>query len=161
MPAQQFGYHLINLVFHLINTLLVFFFIQKLTPLALARARGGFLIAFTTSLLFGIHPLHVESVAWVSERKDVLYGFFFLWALYLYAGTFSIAAQGAESKFPVFRMGVLLLLFMLSLLSKAQAVVLPVVFFAIDFLLGRKVTKKLFLKKSHSLLLHLCLGCWQ
>src|SRR5215204_2035572 len=57
-----------NLFFHLFNILLVFIFTWKLT--------GQPVVSFISSLLFGIHPLHVESVAWASERKDVLYCFF-------------------------------------------------------------------------------------
>ncbi|MFZ4396994.1 MAG: tetratricopeptide repeat protein [Kiritimatiellia bacterium] len=71
------GAHLVNLAFHLINTLLVFLLLRALTgrlwPSALVAA------------LFGIHPLHVESVAWVSERKDVLSAFFGLATLLAYA----------------------------------------------------------------------------
>ena len=73
---NPFGYHLMNLLFHLLGTLFVFLIIKKLS--------GNDLVALITSLLFGIHPLHVESVTWIAERKDVLYGFYFLWALYLY-----------------------------------------------------------------------------
>jgi predicted PurR-regulated permease PerM len=61
-------YHTTNLVLHLLNTLLVFIFIWLLSKQQW--------VAFITALLFGIHPMHVESVAWVSERKDVLYSFF-------------------------------------------------------------------------------------
>ncbi|HEY5771158.1 MAG TPA: hypothetical protein VIS75_00970 [Chitinophagaceae bacterium] len=65
-----------NLLFHLFNVLLVFIFVRKLT--------GKPAISFISSLLFGLHPLHVESVAWASERKDVLYCFFFLLSLIVY-----------------------------------------------------------------------------
>ena len=68
---DAWSYHLLNLVLHLVNCFLVY-------RLALLLSRNNSLIAFVTSLLFGIHPMHVESVAWVSERKDVLYTLFFL-----------------------------------------------------------------------------------
>ena len=58
-------YHTTNIILHLINTLLVFLFIRLL-------ARSN-IIAFITALLFAIHTMHVESVAWVAERKDLLY----------------------------------------------------------------------------------------
>ena len=64
------GYHLTNLILHLLNSLLVLYLIYLLS--------GNIGVSFITAILFGIHPLHVESVAWVSERKDVLYSFFFL-----------------------------------------------------------------------------------
>ena len=153
---HPFGYHLMNLLFHLLGTLFVFLIIKKLS--------GNDLVAFITSLLFGIHPLHVESVAWIAERKDVLYGFYFLWALYLYVcltPTLS-KGEGVGSESPPlrvgFRWGLCLLLFVLSLLSKAQAVVLPVVFFAIDFLMNRKFTKKTILEKIPFFVLAIAFG---
>lgn len=70
------GFHLTNLLLHLGSTWLVF---------AIARRLAfGRIAAATTSLLFGIHPIHVESVAWVTERKDVLAMFFLLLAMLLY-----------------------------------------------------------------------------
>ena len=73
-------HHLMNLLFHVINTLLLFMFLQRTTG---AMGRSALVAA-----LFALHPLHVESVAWVSERKDVLSTLFFmltLWAYTLYA----------------------------------------------------------------------------
>ena len=67
--TDPFMYHLTNMLFHLLNTALVLGFVYLLTK----RIN----IAVLTALLFGIHPMHVESVAWISERKDVLYTFFF------------------------------------------------------------------------------------
>ncbi len=58
------GFHTTSILIHLCNVALVFFFVQLLTSQSL--------IAFITALLFGISPMHVESVAWVAERKDVL-----------------------------------------------------------------------------------------
>ncbi|MFH1004560.1 MAG: tetratricopeptide repeat protein [Bacteroidota bacterium] len=138
------GYHLMNLIFHLLSTLLVFLIIKKISE--------NNLIAFITSLLFGIHPLHVESVAWISERKDVLYGFFFLWSLYLY-----ILHTKQEKQFGKYFL-FSLLLFICSIISKAQAVVLPVVFFAVDFLMKRKFTKKTILEKIPFFLLAIVFG---
>ena len=74
---NPWSYHLFNIIFHLLNCFLVF-------RLALLLSKENNIIAFTTALLFGIHPMHVESVAWVSERKDVLYGLFFLAGLISY-----------------------------------------------------------------------------
>src|SRR5580700_3086108 len=81
LDCQLFGLnpheaHWVNLGFHAANTLLLFFWLQDLTG---ARWRSFFLAA-----LFAVHPLHVQSVAWVSERKDVLSGFFFLMTLLSY-----------------------------------------------------------------------------
>ena len=61
-------YHATNLVLHLLNTLFVFWFVYLISKKNM--------IALITALLFGIHPMHVESVIWLPERKDVLYSFF-------------------------------------------------------------------------------------
>jgi tetratricopeptide (TPR) repeat protein len=139
-----FGYHLVNLLFHLLGTLLVFLIIKKLS--------GNDLVAFLTTLLFGIHPLHVESVTWVSERKDVLYGSFFLLALYQY-----VLHTKQEKQYSKYFL-ISLVCFVLSLLSKAQAVVLPVAFFAVDFLMNRKFSKKTILEKIPFFVLAVAFG---
>src|SRR5215470_14312460 len=74
---NAWSYHLLNVILHMGNCILVF-------RLILLLSRGSVLIAFITAILFGIHPMHVESVAWVSERKDVLYGLFFIAGLISY-----------------------------------------------------------------------------
>lgn len=73
---SPFFFHLNNLLLHVFNTLLVFFFVRRLT------AKTAW--AWLTALLFAVHPLHVESVAWVTERKDMLSAFFYLLALVFY-----------------------------------------------------------------------------
>ena len=70
------GFHATSILIHILNVILIFIFFRLLT--------GQVLVAFLTAMLFGIHPMHVESVAWVSERKDVLYTFFYLAALCTY-----------------------------------------------------------------------------
>ena len=70
------SYMVFNLLLHLANTGLVFYFILQLSS-------GKNYVAAFTALIFGIHPMHVESVAWVSERKDLLYTLFFLLSLNL------------------------------------------------------------------------------
>ncbi len=72
------GHHLTNLVFHVANSLLLFGLFKRLT--------GAFWRSALVAALFALHPLHVESVAWVSERKDVLSAFFFMLTLLAYAG---------------------------------------------------------------------------
>jgi protein O-mannosyl-transferase len=76
--GQAGGHHLTSLLWHIANTLLVFLILKRMTG---AVWRSGFVAA-----LFGLHPLHVESVAWVAERKDVLSTFFGLLAIWAYAG---------------------------------------------------------------------------
>jgi protein O-mannosyl-transferase len=82
LDVQLFGlkpgaHHITNLIFHTANTLLLFLVLRRMTG---AIGRSAFVAA-----LFALHPLHVESVAWVAERKDVLSGFFFMLTLLAYA----------------------------------------------------------------------------
>ncbi len=112
-----------NVVVHTINTLLVFKFIQKLTD-------GNKIVAFLTALVFGLHPMHVESVAWIAERKDVLYVFFFLLTCLSYLKF----RENNQSKWLI----ISLLMFIFSCLSKAMAVPLPIVLLLIDYWQGRE-----------------------
>lgn len=125
---DAFSYHLVNLFIHIANTLLVFWLIYLFT-------KGNWLISGIVALLFGIHPMHVESVAWIAERKDVLYAFFFLWALVVYYQY--IQPENSQKRKTGLYVGIILLA-LLSLLSKPAAVVLPVVMLLIDWFLGRK-----------------------
>lgn len=112
-----------NVIIHLLNTLLVFFLIYLLS-------KKKILVAFLVAALFGVHPMHVESVAWVSERKDVLYSFFFLSGLITYI--MYLRAQENKRR-QYFWLAATFLLFLLSCLSKAMAVVFPLVLILIKF----------------------------
>ncbi len=115
---QPFSYHWLNLLFHVANTALVFFLVWRLSG-------GRLWTTVVTALFFGIHPMHVESVAWISERKDVLYALFYLLALlaYLrYVGTRRMVWLGATWG-----------AFVLSVASKPAAVVLPLTLLAVDY----------------------------
>jgi protein O-mannosyl-transferase len=110
-------HHLINLLFHLFNTLLLFLVLRQMTG---ALWQSGFVAA-----LFALHPLHVESVAWISERKDLLCAFFFILALWGY---------NRYVRHPSGRRYLLvMLLFALALMSKPMAVTLPFVLLLLDF----------------------------
>lgn len=118
---QPFLYHLDNVLLHVGTTALAFFFFRALGVRGWGLALG--------TALFGIHPMRSESVAWVTERKDVLYGLFYIAALLTYWKY--VAEQ--KSKFYM-----LTLLFgLLSLFSKIQAVSLPLSMLALDWLAGR------------------------
>jgi protein O-mannosyl-transferase len=130
---NPFTYHSTSLMIHILNGLLVFIFIWLLTRQQL--------VAFITALLFAIHPMHVESVAWVSERKDVLYAFFYLGTLCIYI------LYLKKEKQNVLFYALSFFLFVLAVLSKAMAVSIPIAFFAIDFFRGRPLTKKTILEK--------------
>jgi len=111
------GHHLTNVFFHVANTVLLFLLFQKMTG---ALWRSGFVAA-----LFALHPLHVESVAWVAERKDVLFTLF--WILTLWAYSFFVKRPRLE------RYLLVLLCFILSLMSKPMAVTLPFVLLLMDY----------------------------
>lgn len=136
------GYHAVSLLLHLANTMLVFLFIRRLAD----RAE----VALVATLLFGIHPLHVESVAWVSGLKDLLYTAFFLGSCMVYL---RFSESGKKSAYLV-----ALLLFLLAMGSKAQAAPLPIVLVLIDWFRGRKVTAQTLLEKVPFLLIALVLG---
>ena len=109
-------YHATSLFLHLANTALT----MVLARLLLNSLWAAFFIA----LLFGIHPAHVESVAWAAERKDVLYAFFYLSSLIAYA----LRLSGARTYF------LSLALFICALLSKPMAVTLPLALILMDYL---------------------------
>jgi len=121
-PLKAGNFIASNIWLHLVNTVLVFVFI-------LALARDKWVVALGTAAIFALHPMHVESVAWVSERKDVLYSMFFLASCLAYL-------QWRASNAILWYI-VCLLLFVLSIMSKAMAVVLPVVLILIDYWQGR------------------------
>ena len=131
---SPFLYHLNNLILHLLNTLLVFWLILLIKP---KKYDWAAIVAF----LFALHPMHVESVAWISERKDVLYAFFFLASLisYLYYKT-----KDRKIKYLIYSF----VFFLLSCLSKSMAVTLPLVLILIDFYLEKEsLNFKLFIQK--------------
>lgn len=136
-------YHLVNVMFHLLNVWLVYKLAEKLS--------GKSITAIVTAVLFALHPMHVESVAWVSELKDVLYSGFFLLSLLAYL---RFIERGKQAKYYF----AALLFFVLSLLSKSAAVTLPVLFIAADIYKGKKINLKLLPDKIPFLLLSLLFG---
>jgi protein O-mannosyl-transferase len=111
------GHHLTNIVFHVANTILLFLFLNRVTR--------AFWRSALVAGLFALHPLHVESVAWVAERKDVLSAFFWmvtLWAYVEYAITPS-----------VWRYLAVVLVFALGLMAKPMLVTLPFVLLLLDY----------------------------
>lgn len=137
-------YHLNNVLLHLINILLVSSIVFALT----SRYRATII----TTALFALHPMRVESVVWAAERKDVLYTLFFLLSLFYYI---RYIRSGTH---PVSKYILTLFFFLLSILSKGQAVVLPMVLLLIDFWFDRKFDKKAILEKVPFFLLSLAFG---
>jgi tetratricopeptide (TPR) repeat protein len=122
VDCQVFGlragfHHLVNVLLHVANTLLLFLIFQKLTG---ARWKSAFVAA-----LFALHPLHVESVAWVAERKDVLSTLLWLLTLWAYVGY----VRKPDRK----RYLLTVLFFALGLMAKPMLVTLPFVLLLLDF----------------------------
>jgi len=144
------AYHAVNLIFHLFNCLLVFWLFYLL-------CRNNF-IAFIIALMFGIHPLHVESVAWIAERKDLLYSFFFLFSIIFYIYYKQKSSEKLiNSKIQTFYF-LSLLAFLLSLFSKPMAVSLPIILLLIDYFLYAPIKIKSFVEKIPFFILSLIFG---
>ena len=135
-------WHLTNVLFHLVCVLLAYLIGRKL--------RLNPLSAFLFSLLFAIHPLRSESVAWVTERKDVLFGAFYLLGLYQY---FNYRESKSKKT-----LAILYISFILALLAKIQAVILPVTLLLVDYYLDGRVDFKKILHKVPLFLLSLLTG---
>ncbi|HNW54705.1 MAG TPA: tetratricopeptide repeat protein, partial [Bacteroidales bacterium] len=137
-------YHITNLLLHLINVLMVFRLLRmlKLDPVPAAIA----------ALIWSIHPMRVESVAWVTERKDLLYSLFFLPSLIFYIK--SIQVKEKHHFYTLLSIS----FFLLSLLSKIQAVVLPLCLLLIDYYFERPLKFNLIVRKIPYFVLALVIG---
>ena len=134
-------WHGTNVFLHLICV----FFVFRICLLLGLRWQGALFV----TLMFGIHPMRVESVAWVTERKDVLFGAFYLAALYFYIKG-KLIGKGYHL--------IIFTLFLFSLFSKIQAVILPLSMIAIDYYMSGKLDFKAILKKAPYFLLSLIFG---
>ncbi len=121
--ANAAGHHITSLLLHLANSILLFLLLRRMTkaiwPSALAAA------------LFALHPMHVESVAWISERKDVLSTLFWLltvWAYVLYVERLKAKSRGTKAYYAAS-----LVLFALGLMAKPMLVTLPFVLLLLDY----------------------------
>ena len=120
---KPWGHHLTSVLFHAVNAMLLFVVLQRMT--------GAMWKSLLVALLFGLHPLRVESVAWVAERKDVLSTFFWmltLWAYVLYAEK----SKSRSSRSKVYY-GLALFFFVCGLMSKPMLVTLPFVLLLLDW----------------------------
>jgi tetratricopeptide (TPR) repeat protein len=139
------GHHLTSVILHVINTGIVFFLAIGLLEESQASRREGVLspvlsgrliliAAGATGLLFGLHPLHVESVAWAAEKKDLLCALFYLLSVVMYINAVKRVGHGAESgRLPLSSLLSALCFFILALLSKPMAVSLPAVLLILDW----------------------------
>lgn len=126
-------YHIHNLILHTLNSIWVFLIALKIFNINYSQHGNKSssmttpLTSFLAALLFAIHPLHVESVAWATERKDVLCGFFFLACLWTYL------IYGSGTYYSTRKWLTTLVLFILALLSKPMAITLPFILLLLDF----------------------------
>ena len=118
------GFHLVNVLLHALNALLAWLLLRRL----------GLRWAWLAAAVFALHPVHVESVAWISERKNVLSGLFFLFAI---AGYFRYEDEGGLAWY-----GASLTAFALSLLSKPVTATLPVILPLLSWARGKKFDRR-------------------
>ena len=136
------GHHLLNIIIHLVNGVLVYFL-----SLRLFRQQPYAVLAGIVMLL---HPLQVESVAWISELKNVLYASCFLSGLHAYV----LFYEGKKAK----HYALSLLLFVLSCLSKPSAVAFPLVLLVCDLILRRRIERRDLVQKIPFFLIALAFG---
>lgn len=141
--AESWAFILINILLHLLNTLLVFKLME--------RWMKGWIPAGIVALLFAIHPMHVESVVWISTRSSALYSLFYLsgllaWDKYL--------DQGLRPKHYL----IALLFAVLALFSKSMAATFPLILFVVDYMKQRKFSLRLITEKLPFFLLSVIFG---
>jgi tetratricopeptide (TPR) repeat protein len=138
-------FHITNLILHLINAILIFGFVYLLLK------RKDLLVPVVVSLLFSLSTVNVESVAWISERKNLLYSLFFFASLIAYLQYLELNLKGLYF--------LSLLFFLFSLLSKSMALSLPVTLILTDFFYQRKVLyRKVILEKLPFFFLAIAFG---
>jgi protein O-mannosyl-transferase len=135
------GYHLTNLLLHAANALACYLVSRRLFALTWNQpdSEKSWPVIFSAAfaaLFFSLHPLRVESVAWVTERRDVLSGLFYLWTIYAYLRANAEVNDRAQSRWKV----ATLILYLLSLLSKATAITFPLVLLLLDIYPLRRLT---------------------
>ncbi len=149
-------HHLVNVIFHIFNTLLLFFVFREMTGKSFQSA--------VIAILFAVHPLHVESVAWIAERKDVLSSFFWMLTLWAYIRY----VKASDIKFYL----VMHVFFALGLMSKPMLVTLPFVLMLLDYWPLKRIhsmkgddfnatgnIKKIFIEKVPLLIMSIA-SCW-
>jgi hypothetical protein len=119
---DPFGYHLSNLLIHSANVVLVFFVLRRMV--------GEFMLAFFAALVFAVHPLNVENIAWVAERKTLVSAFFVLSSLLFYLH------YRASTKRPRLSYAGSLVLYLLAVFAKGTVIGLPIILVCYEWLLG-------------------------
>lgn len=149
---QPWIYHATNLALHIVNALLVVRFFEILLSrpgTATLNSRPG-MAAMIGGLLFAVHPVHTESIAWASARKDVLMGMFFLLMFLAYVQY----VRGGEKRCLWFSIGC----YVLALLSKVSVILTPFVLLLLDWYEGRKIDRAMLLEKTPFVVLSIVFG---
>lgn len=144
VDLDPFWYHADNLLLHLFATFFVFLILSELGLGTMPSTVGA--------LLFGIHPMRVESVAWVTERKDVLMAAFYLPAIFFYIKSIKLPEKRT------YYLAMTFVLFVFALFSKIQAVALPLTMLAVDYLLRPEFKLKLVWDKAVFFLMSAVVG---
>jgi tetratricopeptide (TPR) repeat protein len=120
------AFHATNLLLHVLNSLLIYALLYLLS--------GQLSVSFVVAVLFGLHPLHVEAVAWTQGRKDLLFSLFYVAALCCY--TLFVQKKQKRSYYIL-----AFVLFVLSLFSKVTAISFPLVIFLVEFYRSKRIDK--------------------
>lgn len=140
---NAFGYHLVNILFHIFNIVLLYNWTKNTWP------TKNYLPLFVAGI-FALHPMHVESVAWISSRKDVLFFFFYFLGLLWYQKY--LTTKSLKSYL------IILLFFTFSALSKPTAVIFSIHLLLIDYLVKRTFTIRILLEKIPFILVAVAVG---
>lgn len=137
---NPFCYHFFNVLYYILSVWFLFLFTERLLYfLGSWEVEKRHIIALLTSIIFAVHPVHVEAVAWVSARKEVLLGWFFFASLYFYLRGRERQKQSLKMFFTSF------VFFVLAVLSKPSAVVLPAIVLLFEVCYRPKELKKFLL----------------
>lgn len=143
---NPFGYHLTNNLIHAANAVLFYYLSVSLLAITVKGLRENKTVlsaaAAFSALLFGLHPLRVESVAWATERSDLLSGLFYLAAIQFY-----LQAHTGKASDRLYRQAGAFLAFICALLSKSIAVSLPLALILLDFYPLKRLGRKAWLEK--------------
>ncbi len=140
---NPFYFHLFNIIFHLLNIILVFLFIKLLF--------NNINLALITAAFFAIHPLNVEVVAWISAANYILFSFFSLLSLIFYI-------KYIKTNYKIIYIVYSFVFFALAIFSKSTALMLPLLFFVIDYFEKRSIKLGVFFEKAPFLILSLASG---
>jgi tetratricopeptide (TPR) repeat protein len=169
---EPHAYYLTNVSIHVLDTCVMFFLIlfllEAMTERGYGKIEGKPWLSALGALMYGVHPMHVESVAWLAERKDVLYAFFYFLGLIAYLRYVNKEKKNLDdpesSDASLFNslkwFAPVVLCYLCSLMSKPLAVVFPFSLFAMDVLLKRNNIRKILIEKAPFFLVSLGGGIW-